>query len=163
MSCGSCSCQVSRAFFSITPLPRRPGQRPGLLQSKGKGLVGQAGKKRWCRWAMALCCLHEDAVLRQNMTVVFVMLDDNMEAGKPHAKLLQYLRKYRHELMDLRPAAASWMDQGKANGSVSINNSWSTLPCISTQQLSCHQMTRLSVSHRTNQIDQRCSFFLEPR
>jgi hypothetical protein len=136
---------------------------PRFVAEQGEGISWATGRKRWCRWAVALCCLHKDVVLRQNMTVVSVMLDDNMEVGKPHAKLLQYLRKYRHELVDLRPAAAGWMDQGKAKGSVGINNSRSPPPCMSMQQLSSPQMTRLSISHRTNQIDQRCSFFLEPR
>ncbi|KAG2622485.1 G-type lectin S-receptor-like serine/threonine-protein kinase At5g35370 [Panicum virgatum] len=88
---------------------------------------------------VALCCLHEDAAKRPPMAVVSAMLDGSMDAGEPRPELLRYLRMYGRGLVDLRPAAAGWMDQGKTKGShttAGVSSSWSPPSCVSAQQLS---------------------------
>ncbi|XP_062201734.1 G-type lectin S-receptor-like serine/threonine-protein kinase At5g35370 [Phragmites australis] len=84
---------------------------------------------------VALCCLHEDAVLRPNMTAVAAMLDGSMDVGKPRTEILQYLKMYGRGLVDLRPVG--WMDGGKGKGKASdTTGSWSLPSCVSAQQLS---------------------------
>jgi len=73
------------------------------------------------------------------MAVVSAMLDGSMDAGEPRPELLRYLRMYGRGLVDLRPAAAEWMDQGKTKGShttAGVSSSWSPPSCVSAQQLS---------------------------
>ncbi|XP_062203578.1 G-type lectin S-receptor-like serine/threonine-protein kinase At5g35370 [Phragmites australis] len=88
---------------------------------------------------VALCCLHEDAALRPNMTAVSAMLDGSMDVGEPRTEFLRYLKMYGRGLVDLRPAG--WMDGGKGRGKDSdatggASSSWSPPSCVLAQQLS---------------------------
>ncbi|CAD6269523.1 unnamed protein product [Miscanthus lutarioriparius] len=111
------------------------GRYEELVDPRLEGRADVAQVERVVR--VALCCLHEDAALRPSMTVVSAMLDGSMEAGEPRAELLRYLRMYGRGLVDLRPAAAGWMDQGKAkDAGGGVSSSWSPPSCVSAQQLS---------------------------
>ncbi|GJM95021.1 hypothetical protein PR202_ga11714 [Eleusine coracana subsp. coracana] len=90
---------------------------------------------------VALCCLHEDAALRPNMTAVSAMLDGTMDVADPRVDLLRYLRMYGRGLVDVRPLPVGWMDDdtdGKrgSNTTAGASSSWSPPSCISAQQLS---------------------------
>ncbi|EES17510.1 G-type lectin S-receptor-like serine/threonine-protein kinase At5g35370 [Sorghum bicolor] len=111
------------------------GRYDDLVDPTLEGRADVAQVERVVR--VALCCLHEDAALRPSMTVVSAMLDGSMEPGEPRPELLRYLRVYGRGLVDLRPAAAGWMDQGKPNDAGGrVSSSWSPPSCVSAQQLS---------------------------
>ncbi|TVU48741.1 hypothetical protein EJB05_00012, partial [Eragrostis curvula] len=85
---------------------------------------------------VALCCLHEDAALRPNMTAVSAMLDGSMDVADPRTELLRYLKMYGRGLVDVRPLPLGWMDDGGKKGSDTTASSWSPPSCVSAQQLS---------------------------
>ncbi|GJN35650.1 hypothetical protein PR202_gb24445 [Eleusine coracana subsp. coracana] len=86
---------------------------------------------------VALCCLHEDAALRPNMTAVSAMLDGTMDVADPRVDLLRYLRMYGRGLVDVRPLPVGWMDDNRgSNTTAAASSSWSPPSCISAQQLS---------------------------
>jgi hypothetical protein len=134
-SSSSSSSESSGYFPALALELHEQGRYEELVDPRLEGRADAVQVERVVR--VALCCLHEDAALRPTMTVVSAMLDGSMEAGQPRAELLRYLRMYGRGLVDLRPAAAGWMEQGKARGSAGgVSSGWSPPSCVSAQQLS---------------------------
>ncbi|KAL6591077.1 hypothetical protein ACP70R_050130 [Stipagrostis hirtigluma subsp. patula] len=126
------------SYFPALALDLHEQGRYGeLVDPRLEGRADVAQVSRVVR--VALCCLHEEAALRPNMTAVSAMLDGSMDVAEPRTELLRYLKMYGRGLVDLRPPG--WMDGGKAKGLGSdttggVSSSWSPPSCVSAQQLS---------------------------
>ncbi|KAL6847486.1 hypothetical protein ACP4OV_023339 [Aristida adscensionis] len=131
-------CSSGSGYFPAAAVELHEQGRHGELVDPR--LEGRADAEQVARVVrVALCCLHEDAAMRPNMTAVAAMLDGSMDVAEPRAELLRYLKMYGRGLVDLRPAAAGWMDDtgGKAKDTTGgASSSWTPTSCVSAQQLS---------------------------
>lgn len=110
----SSSSALGLIYFPLFALEmHEQGKYLELVDQRLEGRVSSVEAEKLVR--VALCCVHEEPVLRPNMVSVVTMLEGGMPLGQPRLEALQFLRFYGRRFTE-----ASMIDEGaERNGSES--------------------------------------------